>query len=131
MFLNVDRRCLMFKRFFKWVVPYLVFALIMCGSWYALAQSVSSTLRTAGSAAISTSTAKLFGVCIYTDGTNAATLKLYDNASAATGKQVFNAYVPGATGTICPQWESSLRIVNGIYAVFTGTNASYNIFYSK
>lgn len=69
------------------------------------------------------------GIQIITDGTNDATLILYDN-TAASGKEVFKASL---TGTNDPLYislpDGGVRCDNGLYADVTGTGAEFIVHY--
>ncbi len=85
-----------------------------------------SGLKTSDSAVVST--AVLFcGIEIITDGTNAATVVVYDNASAASGTEMFKGTVAGASNfgggfVYAPASK-------GIYVDVTGTGAAYIVYY--
>lgn len=62
-------------------------------------------------------------VLVITDGSNAATVILYDNTSAA-GKKVWEGVIAGATGYGGRNWTFPVRCRNGIYCAISGTGAS-------
>lgn len=70
----------------------------------------------------------LVGYRVFTDGTNQATLVLYDNASAASGTVLDKLIVAGAdlVGGIV---DVAVEAQNGIYADITGTGASFIVHY--
>jgi hypothetical protein len=78
---------------------------------------------------ITTGKAVLAGVQIITDGTNDATLVIYDN-TAASGTEVFKQVVAGADLSL-PFWFSSggIRCDTGMYCDVTGTGASYIVYF--
>lgn len=87
----------------------------------------SSDLKTENTAICATK-AILGHVIIGTDGTNAATIIVYDSPSAASGKVLFKQIVPGADyagGAI------NLNIVadTGIYLAISGTGAEATVHY--
>lgn len=86
----------------------------------------TSTLKTAD-AAIKAAPGVLLGVVVLTDGTNDATLTIYDNASAASGDELFKAIVPAADRTLVARL--GVRATNGIYADISGTGAAYIVYY--
>ena len=89
----------------------------------------SSGLKTAD-AVIHADKAILAGVHIITDGTNDATLVLYDNASAASGTEVFKQVVTGTNDAIPYSMpDGGIYCKNGIYADVTGTGAGYIVFF--
>lgn len=70
------------------------------------------------------------GVSINTDGTNAATVVIYDNATAASGKIIGTFACPGATLNRDVIFNEPVRVYNGIYASISGTGASCNVYFS-
>lgn len=78
--------------------------------------------------AVRTTNARLWGVQVLTDGTNAATLIIYDNASAATGTKLMTIKVPGAT--LCDSLFFPIPVAasNGLYADITGTGAVFYVY---
>lgn len=92
--------------------------------------ALTSGLKTAD-AAILNQSGHLHSLMVIADGTNAATVVLYDNASAASGT-VLAKIIVDATST----FESftaleGIECANGIYADVTGTGAEYVVHYSK
>ena len=60
------------------------------------------------------------GVQIITDGTNDATVVLHDNASAASGTEIFKATVTGTDDTIIFNLPNNgVYCSNGVYADIT------------
>lgn len=68
---------------------------------------------------------RLTAVTVITDGTNDATLKLYDHASAASGTVILEMTVVGANNYGGRNYVTPLMTVNGCYAEVSGSNASY------
>jgi len=89
---------------------------------------LSSDLRTAD-AAIYVGRGTLNAVTVLTDGTNAATLTIYDNASAASGTVLYKSIVAGADLQKADVYNLAIRCVNGLYADISGTGAAYIIHY--
>ena len=93
--------------------------------------SYSSGLKTAD-AVIRVDKAIATGVQIITDGTNDATLILYDNASAASGTEIFKIVVTGTDDALPINLPNNgMYCKNGIYADITvaaGT-AGYIVFF--
>jgi len=92
--------------------------------------ATSSGLKNAD-AAIAARNCRLLGVQVLTDGINAATLILYDNASAASGTALAKIAVPGANlyiDMVLP--ESGVEARNGIYADVSGVGATYIVHYA-
>lgn len=90
----------------------------------------------AGSGQVSTSGqvvaggAYLTAITVLTDGTNDATVILYDS-TAASGKVVAKLWVPGGLYSDRMSWTYPLRVGNGIYASVSGTGASALVEYIK
>lgn len=74
----------------------------------------------------------LASILVITDGSNAATVILYDKASvtgiAATNK-LWEGTIAGATGYGGRNWTAPVRCTTGIYADVNGTGASYIVEY--
>ena len=66
-----------------------------------------------------------------TGGTNDATLIIYDNASAASGTELFKVVVTGANdGAYFELPEGGIRAKNGLYAdVTTAGGGAYIVHY--
>ena len=71
----------------------------------------------------------LYGIWMETDGTNVATLSVYDNTSAA-GKMVRKVVVPGADYFGGFDAPAGILCANGIYADIAGTGAAAWVSYS-
>jgi hypothetical protein len=102
---------------------------IFCGSAYAGEDCVSSGIKT-GNAVIVPGPVIFCGVLVTTDGTNTATVAIYDSATAATtsGTEIVPPIiVPGSSYWFGGFTYSPAR--NGIYATISGTGASYVIYY--
>lgn len=86
----------------------------------------SGLLTTSGQ--VYTGRGTLNAVTVLTDGTNAATVTLYDNTSAA-GTVIFKALIPGASGSASDAYNLAIRCQNGIYASISGTGANAIVYY--
>ena len=84
--------------------------------------STSSGLKTSD-AAIRARPAALCSVTVLTDGTNAATAIIYDNASAASGTVLAKVIVAGADRVAHIAFDSPVEASNGIYLDIGGTGA--------
>lgn len=92
--------------------------------------ALSSGLKSAD-AAIMAQSGFLCGLQVIADGTNAATVILYDNASAASGTVLAKIVVDaGATYEDYTPLEG-IECANGIYADVSGTGAEYIVHYAK
>ena len=88
---------------------------------------LTSGLQTAD-ALIYTGRGTLNALTVMTDGTNAATVTLYDNTTNS-GTVLAQSIVLGADRTGFQAWNLAVRCKNGIYADVTGTGASYIVHY--
>lgn len=77
---------------------------------------------------------QLFGMALYGDGTNAATLTIYDSANSTTsGKLVIGQLLLAATEkqASAPDFMNHGIVANnGMYAVLSGTGASCIAYYA-
>jgi hypothetical protein len=114
----------------------LLFSLLIIGAFLSVVPSadallcMSSGLKTAD-ALISNSTKALCGVLVITNGTDAATAIVYDNASGPSGRVLFKGKISGAANFGGATFENPVNVDKGIYVVITGTGASYIIYYLK
>ena len=92
--------------------------------------SYSSGLKTADGV-IRASKGILTGVHLISDGTNDATLVIYDNASAGTGTEVFKITISGTDDSIPINLPNNgVYCTNGIYAdITTAGTMSYIIYF--
>ncbi len=96
-----------------------------------LKYNVKSSGYKTSDAAIAATGAKLHGIILLSDASNAASVVVYDNASAASGTKVGFMTVPAST--TAPNsiiFNYPIMCSNGIYADVTGTGATYIILYS-
>jgi hypothetical protein len=106
----------------------IILLLILCLSAMSWAQDKcrSSGLKSA-SAAIMTRSGTFCGVEIITDGTNAGTVTVYDNATTNSGTELFTGTLAGANyfggGFVYTPVSS------GIYVVLSGDGAQYIVYY--
>lgn len=68
-------------------------------------------------------------ITVLTDGTNAATLDLYDNATTNSGTIKVKGKCIGTNLVNHIIFENPVLFENGIYADVTGTGASYIVFF--
>ena len=81
----------------------------------------SSGLKAAGTTAIKATPGSLHGVDLVPDGANAATIVIYDNASAGSGTVLFSARC-AATASVHFN-NIDVAASNGITIVLTGTGS--------
>src|SRR5882757_9804218 len=91
--------------------------------------SCLSTGLITASAVVSDHKDYLNGVLITTDGTNAATVIVYDNASAASGKILAKGVVAGATNQFHIAYHRGLQASNGLYVSIAGTGAGAQVYF--
>lgn len=94
---------------------------------------MKDTCRSSGeltsSTALQAQGSLLDGVLVITDGTNAATVIIYDNASAASGKKLFEAVVAGANNTGYFDLPYAVKAEDGLYVSISGTGASAIVYF--
>lgn len=93
-----------------------------------MASSITSGLKIAD-AVITTGRNRINAITLHTDGTNAASVLLYDNASAASGTVTAKVTAAGDQNTMHVIFENPVIVENGIYADVTGTGATYIVYY--
>ena len=93
-----------------------------------MASSISSGLKSAD-AVISNGRNRVNAITLLTDGTNAASVILYDNASAASGTVLGKVKATGAQLIQHVIFENPVFASDGIYADVTGTGAEYIVYY--
>lgn len=89
--------------------------------------SVSSGVLSADTL-IATGRNRVNAITVLSDGTNEATLELYDNTSAA-GTVNVKGICLGASKVNHIIFENPVKFENGIYADVTGTGAAFIVFY--
>lgn len=94
-----------------------------------MASSISSGLKTAD-AQIATGVNRVNSVELFSDGTNACSVVLYDN-TAASGTVLAKVTIGAASLKTTEQvvFMNPVRAENGIYADVTGTGAGYIVHY--
>ena len=90
--------------------------------------SRSSGLKNAD-AAISAGRNRINAITLLGDGTNAASLIVYDNASAASGTVLAKVTQLATARLTHIIFENPVFAENGIYADVTGTGAEYIVYY--
>ena len=73
--------------------------------------------------------ALLGGVQILTDGTNPATVIIYD-AITATGTKLYEAVVAGANNTQFDSFNVPIKASTGLYVSLSGTGATVIVYYA-
>lgn len=106
----------------------LMVLLVSCQVWAFDASSGTKELTASGQAV--TGGCWITGLQIVTDGTNAATVTLYDG-TGTSGKKIGTFWLPGALYGDRYQWTFPRRCESGIYLSLSGTGASAIIEYRK
>jgi hypothetical protein len=84
----------------------------------------------AASAVVMARPGRLSGLIVLTDGTNAATVTVYDNATAASGKVLAKLIVAGASQSASLNLPSGrVTVDQGIYCSISGTGAAAIVHY--
>lgn len=99
------------------------------GPWYTDYRRLSSSGIKAASVAIKAAEGVLGALIVLTDGTNAATATLYDNASAASGTELCQVQVPGASLCNGFAFPNPIAFGNGCYLELAGTGAEAIVYY--
>lgn len=89
--------------------------------------SISSGLQTADTL-IFQGKNRINAITLITDGTNPASVLVYDNTSAA-GTVIAKVSAAGAQNTVHVVFEKPVKAELGLYADVTGTGAGYIVFY--
>lgn len=90
--------------------------------------STSSGLKSS-SVAIVARPARVMSCVVLADGTNAATVTLYDNASAASGTELLKIVVDAGLVYELFHTDGGVEANNGIYAAISGTGAACIVHY--
>ena len=95
-----------------------------------MASSYSSGLKDAD-ASIATGVNRVNSVELFSNGTDACSVVLYDNASAASGTVLAQVTIGAASLKTTEQvvFMNPVRAQNGIYADVTGAGAKYIVHY--
>lgn len=92
-----------------------------------MASSHSSGLQTS-SGIVANGRNRINAITLVTDGTNAASILIYDN-TAASGTVVAKATASGAQNTVHVVFPNPVIVDNGLYAAVTGTGAAYIVYF--
>ena len=91
--------------------------------------SQSSGLKAGGTNVIWVGKGTLNGVTVIGDGVNAATVTIFDNASATSGTVLASVFCPITAGTINVVFEAAVRCDFGIVAQVSGTGATALVYF--
>lgn len=89
---------------------------------------ISSGLQSA-STSIYTGRGTLNAVTVISDGTNAATVTIYDNAIAASGNVLSVVTISGGMDGQTVAWNLAVRCLNGLYCSVAGTGCQAIVYY--
>ena len=116
------------KRFI--IAVTILILLAMTGVAGAVDGCKSSGLLTGSGAVIAAGGDHAFcSILIITNGSNAATAILYDNASTGSGTEVFKGTVAGASNFGGGDAGTPITLGNGLYLTLSGTGANVIIYY--
>ena len=96
-----------------------------------MAKGYKSSGEKTSDTAIVAVAAQLGGLLILTDGTNDATVTLYDNATTNSGTKLWEAKVPASDEYGGCMFPEPIEAMAGIYADLTGTGASVIVYYRE
>lgn len=110
------------------IVFLAVIAFVILSFSAAFAQEAQSSGQQTTDKLIYTGPCRLSAILVMADGTNAATVTVYDNTSAA-GKVIYSGGAPAGAYNGGWIYQIPVEMRTGIYVDVTGTNASYSIEY--
>ena len=118
----------------KLIIILLTLLLVVPAAYSAEPWSKVSAEKTAA-AAITTTDGLFYGIAVITDGTNAVTVSIYDNASAASGTELIPTWVVTSSATDRAQAFSidpGAIFYNGIYVdITTSGTVIYKVYYQN
>lgn len=88
-----------------------------------MSEQVKSSGRLTVSTAVFAQRCSLYALMVETDGTNAATVIVYDNATAASGTILAKMIVPGTSSGREVVFPYGVKALNGLYVSIAGTGA--------
>lgn len=91
--------------------------------------SISSGLLAAGTTTVINRKTRLNGFLALSDGTNLATVVIYDNASAGSGLVLGQALANSSKPTTTQSFDNPVKCDFGITVVVTGTGSGAVIYY--
>ena len=115
------------------LLMFLLMFFLLAGTSLAVRETCYSSDQQSASAAIKASAGYFYGIAVITDATNAVTVDIYDNASAASGTKLIPTWVITTSSTDrCQSYDAPapIRVRNGIYVNITcdGT-VKYIVYY--
>jgi hypothetical protein len=116
----------------KYIIA-IMLALAVMVSGISVAAQTTTTCKSSGlktsSAVVRAAPGKLCGVEIVTNGTNAATIIVYDHASSASGTVLFKGTVAGTDNYGGATFGFPVRAASGLYISVSGTEAAGIVYY--
>lgn len=91
--------------------------------------SISSDVISADGTVVVPRKTRLSGFIVLSDGTNLATVTLYDNASAKSGIVVAKALANASQPSSIQSFDAPVKCDNGITVGLTGTGAAVIVYY--
>lgn len=88
----------------------------------------SSGLLTAAATTLVTGKSVVSGLAVITDGTNTATVTVYDN-TAASGTVIAKMLVPGTVGGREYTIDAAVRADRGVHVTIAGTGAAAIVYF--
>lgn len=92
-----------------------------------MSEQVKSSDRKTASAEIFAQRCSLYALMVETDGTNAATVIVYDNATTNSGTILAKMIVPGTSSGREVVFPYGVKALNGLYLSIAGTGAAATI----
>jgi hypothetical protein len=114
----------------KRILPLSLGLFFLASVAYGATFFLTSSGELTASAAVAAQKSILGGVLIMTDGTNDATIIIYDHATAASGTKIWESVITGSDNYGGGIFPHPIRCANGIYVSISGTGASAIVFYS-
>ena len=90
----------------------------------------SGTLSVAANQVVANRNARICSIQLITDGTNAASIQVFDNATASSGQLVCRVDCAGADRYQNWSHDTGVEASNGLTVTVTGTGASAIVHYA-
>jgi hypothetical protein len=91
--------------------------------------SISSDLITSDATVVIPRKTRLAGFIVFSDGTNLATVTLYDSASAKSGVVLAKALANASQPSSIQSFDNPVKCDNGIVVGVSGTGAGVIVYY--
>jgi len=120
----------------KKILAILSAFLILCGTLWAFEpqEFMDYTATQTADAAAVVGAGYLYGISCKTDGTNAVTFQIYDNATEASGTRIVQDYIcaTSSANRVCVfGWDPPIPFTNGVFVDITSTDTDpdYVVYY--